>query len=79
MVHVNKMGTCDSATVREHSASPEGTDPKYISPHVREHPLSRTLCPPPRRNQEPLMLLFAGHPPTNCNIQPEGPDLRYQV
>lgn len=51
--------------------------------HVEQHHLSwtstSTLCPPPRRSWEPLMLLSSGHPLANCNIQPEAPDLRYQV
>lgn len=71
----------DSATGREHSASPTALTPntRVEQHHYLSWASISTPCPPPRRNWEPLMLLSSGHPLANCNIQPEAPDLHHQV
>lgn len=69
MVLAHSTASHDSATCREHSVPPTALTPNT---HVEQHHLSwasiSTLCPPPRRNWEPLMLLSSGHPLANCSI-----------
>lgn len=67
------------------SATGNTQHPLMWWPQTHEHPcwgaspiLDTGICPRPRRNWEPLLLLFSGHPSTNCNIQPEEPDLHHQ-
>lgn len=76
-----------SARQASHDSATGNTwHPLMCGPRTHEHScggasstLDTGICPRTRRNCEPPLLLFSGHPSTNCNIQPEGPDQHHQV